>query len=107
MIPPADRLRAQGLRLFGMNLLGQISIKPHLLNGAQLGLEPIDMLFGIDDHFLQPMPSREIADLRAMGNSVTKDFRVVTLEGQIALQQIRYFLSGRNRVQMIYFGCTA
>ena len=69
-----------GLRLFGMYLFGQIPFKAHLLDGAQLDLKPIDMLFRIDNHLFQPMAGREIADLRTVGNPVAEDIRIFTLK---------------------------
>jgi hypothetical protein len=73
-----------------------------LINGPQLCLEPINMLFGIDDHVFEQMPGRKIIHLGTVGYAFSKQLHIVELKLKIRLEEVPDRRSYPDLVDMPY-----
>ena len=89
-----------------LDLHGKVVFETGLFDGTQLGFEPIDVFFGIDDHVLEYVPGGEISDLGAVRDGLPKQLRVLPLKIQIGGKQRRRVLSVRDGIQVFDVGRT-
>jgi hypothetical protein len=64
------RVPGRGFSRLFLDLLGQVILEPHLLDGFHLRLDPIDMSVHIFRHIFKHMPGGEVGHLRTMHHAI-------------------------------------
>ena len=90
-----------GLLAFLFDLLSQVVLQPHLLDGFHLGFNPVDMLIHVLDHIFQHMASRKVPHLSAMHHAVALEREHLLFGLQIRLELFRYRLADMHGIHAL------